>query len=107
MSENLRKVIGDLEFVSRIKCAKTKKVLLKYLASKPIYCKAFKEISKNLISGNIKRPKGYRKRLSPQERKSIYNLAKTKKASDRKKLIVQSGGWLWLIPVIGELIRSL
>ena len=107
MSENLRKVIGDLEFVSRIKCAKTKKILLRYLANKPIYCKAFREISKNLISGNVKRPKGYRKKLSPQERKKIINLAKSKKASERKKLIVQSGGWLWLIPVVGEIIRSL
>ena len=35
MSENLRKTIADLEFVSRIKCKKTKTCLLKYFAKNP------------------------------------------------------------------------
>ncbi len=107
MSENLRKLLSDFEFISRIDCPKTRKILLAYISRKPKYYKALKEISKNIISGNIKKPKSCKKRLSSQDRKRIIRLSKSKSAKQSKKLIVQSGGWMWVIPLVAEIIRLL
>ena len=106
MSENLRKVIEDLHFVSRIKCQKTKKNILKYLTKYPNYYKAFIEISKNLVALDVK-PGNLKKKISKPDRLKIIKLAKSKNTNKNKKIIVQSGGWLWIIPIVIDIIKSL
>ena len=104
MSENLRKSISDLDFVSRIKCPKTKKVLLKYLAKSPKYFLALREISNNIIKGHLP-IKGNKKNKLKKYKKNIVQLAKASKNSkNRKSLVVQSGGWLWIVPIVSGII---
>ena len=107
MSENLRKLLADFQFISKIDCIKTRKVLLDYISKKPKYFKALKEISKNIISGNIKKPKSCKRFLTTKDRKSILKLSTAKSAKKSKSLIVQSGGWMWVIPIVSEIISLL
>lgn len=107
MSENLRKYFSDLQFVSKIKCKKTKKILLKYLAKNPQIYSALKEIAVNVIKGNVEMDSKTKSKLR-KHKKSICELAQSsKKCKNRKKLIVQSGGWLWILPVISTIIDLL
>lgn len=53
MSKNLRNCLKDLEFVSKIKCSKTQKSLLRYMSKNPKYYLAIKEIAVNIIKGNV------------------------------------------------------
>lgn len=104
MSQNLRTCLKDLEFVSKIKCNKTKKGLLTYMSKSPKYYSALREIALNIIKGNAQIDDKSKKRLK-RHRKDIYDLAKNKNClTKRKKLVIQSGGWLWLIPLISSVI---
>ncbi len=105
MSENLKYCHKDLEFVSKIKCENTQKILLMYLAKSPKYYLALKEIALNVIKGNVYINNKTKKKLS-KHKKNIYSLVLKNKlySRDRKKLVVQSGGWLWIIPLITSII---
>jgi hypothetical protein len=104
MSENLRNCLKDLEFVSKIKCNKTQKKLLTYMSKNPKYYLALREITLNVIKGNAQIDDKTEKRLS-KHKKDILELVKSKNSlAKRKKLVVQSGGWLWLIPLISSVI---
>ncbi len=104
MSQNLRNCLKDLEFVSKIKCNKTKKNLLKYMSNSPKYYMALREIALNVIKGNVGTDKKTKNRLRKNKR-VICELVKSKNClSKRKKLVVQSGGWLWLVPLISTVI---
>src|SRR5882757_6205219 len=97
MSHNLEKHFRDLEFISKVKCDKTKKALMKYLANDPKVYKAIREIALNVIKENIP---------IDQQTKNNYDICKNSRvcSKDRKKLVVQSGGWLWLLPVVSTII---
>ena len=105
MSVNLKKHFKDLEFVSKIKCPKTKKALMKYIAKDPKIYKALREIAINIIEENMLIDKKTKNKLSKHE-KAIYGLCKQSKlsANQRKKLVVQSGGWLWILPLVTSVI---
>jgi hypothetical protein len=105
MSQNLRNCLKDLEFVSKIKDSKTQKNLLKYISNSPKYHMALKEIAVNVIKGNVKTNIKTKNKLR-KHKKVISELAKSKNcAAKRKKLVIQSGGWLWIIPLITSLIE--
>ena len=107
MSQNLRNCLKDLEFVSKIKCNKTQKNLLKYMSKSPKYYIALREIAINVIKGNVETDKKTKNRLR-KSKKVICDLVKTKNClAKRKKLVVQSGGWLWLVPLISSVIDLL
>jgi hypothetical protein len=105
MSENLKYCLKDLEFVSKIKCEKTQKSLLMYLSKSPKYYLALKEIALNVIKGNVDIDNKTKKKLS-KHKKNIYSLVLKNKlrSRNRKKLVIQSGGWLWIIPLITSII---
>ena len=105
MSENLRKTIADLEFVSRIKCKKTKTCLLKYFAKNPRYFMALKEITQNIIKGHVPVDNAKKKLLKKHKSKIICLSNCNKTDKNRRKLVVQSGGWLWIIPIVSALIE--
>ena len=92
MSDNLKKHFRDLEFINKIKDKKVKKNLLKYISKNPKIYLAIKEIGLNVIEGNIKT------KLSIKNKKYLTNFKKKKSLTQCKK-IVQTGGWLWLIPI--------
>ena len=105
MSTNLKKYFRDLEFVSKIKCKKTKLALMKYLANDPKMYTAVREVALNVIKGNVELDKKTKSKLS-KHKKNIYGLCNNKRicAKNRKKLVVQSGGWLWILPVVSSII---
>ena len=105
MSDNLKKHFRDLEFVSKIKCPKTKKALMKYIAKDPKAYVALREIALNIIEGNVTMDKKTKNRLS-KHKKTIYGICKQSKVSakERKKLVIQSGGWLWILPLVTSAI---
>ncbi len=105
MSENLKYCLKDLEYASKIKCEKTRKYLLIYLSKSPKYYLALKEIAINIIKGNVDIDNKTKKKLS-KHKKNIYSLILKNKPylRDRKKLVIQSGGWLWIIPLITSII---
>ncbi len=76
MSQNLRNCLKDLEFISKIKCNKTQKYLLKYMSKNPKYYIALREIALNVIKGNVETDKKTKKRLR-RNKKVIYNLVKS------------------------------
>jgi len=109
MSKNLKDCFRDLEFVSKIKCVKTRQQLLKYLSHNPKVYLALKEIAANLIKGNIDIHPKHKSKLR-KHKKDICSLANQKYkilAKKRKKLVVQNGGWLWAIPIIASAIIDL
>ena len=105
MSVHLKKHFRDLEFISKIKCPKTKKALMQYIAKDPKIYKALREIALNIIEGNVTIDKKAKNRLS-KHKKTIYGICKRSKVSakQRKKLVVQSGGWLWILPLVTSVI---
>jgi hypothetical protein len=65
---------------------------------------ALKEIAVNIIKGNVKTNTRTKNKLQ-KHKKVIIDSTKSKNcAAKRKKLVVQSGSWLWIIPLIASLI---
>ena len=101
MSENLKKHVKDLEFVSKIKCPKTKKQMLKYLSNNKNIYLALKEICCNLIKGNINISKKHKSKLNKHKKVIKEIVYKSKPiVKHRQKLVVQSVGGMWIIPLI-------
>lgn len=102
MSERLRECIHDLAFVAKLK-PKTRKIVLKELKDKKYYY-ALKEIARNTIKKNVDISKV---KLNKKDKKNIINIACNKAKSKRKRLIVQSGGWIsWIIPLVFTLLKN-
>lgn len=104
MSERLRSCLTDLEFVSKLK-PKTRKIVLKELAAiKKDYYLALKEIAKNTVKRNIDISKT---KLSKRAKQNILSLAHNKSKKQRKRLLVQSGGWIsWIVPLVISLLQN-
>src|SRR5258708_3029237 len=101
MSQNLQKSLKDLKFISKIKCPKTKKVLLRYFSTQLRIYNALRELCLNIIKDNFGLDRKNVNHLSKYKRiiRSIATKSKPK-ARERKRLIVQSGGFLsYLIPL--------
>ena len=100
MSANLKKYLPVLLTLSDIKDEKLSNLLLRYYSKRENFRKALREISRNVIKGNIPLSK-YRKAKIKRFRDNIYSVAQR----PVKQHIVQSGGWLWIIPTIASLLR--
>jgi hypothetical protein len=107
MSDNLQKCIRDLEFVSKISCVRTQRAVLRYLSKNPKFCRAVKEIAVNVIKGNIDLNEQTLNKLRPHKKLLRKLISKKTNKTKRKELVIQSGGWFWLIPVITGIIDLL
>jgi hypothetical protein len=103
MSENLKKYFKTLEFTSNIKCKNTQNKLLSYLANDPKIYLALKEVAINVIKGNIELNRKQKLKLI-KHKKLFHKLINKQSKQNQKKLVVQSGGWLWLLPVVSTVI---
>jgi len=111
MSKNLNKCYDTLKTISQISDpVLLKKNLLYFMKKKKNYClySAIHEICANTVNKNIKLNNKQKKLLLPYQTK-INNLATfTKNKSKRKKLILQSGGFLpILIPALASVLTTL
>ena len=105
MSENLIRNLQLLELISKIRNRKLRQDVLKDQASK-LY-KAIKEISINLMKGNIQLSQRDKKRLY-KYRREIVEIAEN--ANSKRIAIVtsQTGGFLpIIIPLVAQLVTSL
>ena len=100
MSANLKKYLPVLLTLADIRDKKLSAALLKYYSKKVNFRKALREISRNVIKGNVPLSK-HRKARIRQFRDNIYSVAR----SPDQRHIVQTGGWLWLIPTIASLLK--
>lgn len=100
MSVNLKAHLPLLEIISAIKDRKLQLALLKYYSKNKKFQSALKEISKNVIKGNVKLSNYKRRKLS-KFKSNIYSIA----YENKPKKIVQTGGWLWVIPIIASLLK--
>ena len=101
MSDNLKKFLPTLEVVSTIRDKKLQKNVLKYFAKNKNFASALREITKNIIKGNVQLDK-YKKRKISRHKTNLYSIAFSKNHS---KNIAQSGGWMWIIPIIASLLK--
>ena len=105
MSKHLLSCFKDLELISKYN-EKDRQKLLKILSKNPKYYLGLKEIAVNLIKGNINlEPKVKRKLL--KQRKVIRKFTKKNNKIQRKKIVIQSGGWLWILPIIQGILSLL
>lgn len=107
VSPALRKSLPLLNVVSRMKKRK-RNVILNEIAGEDILYNALREIAHNTLKGNVKLNNDQKRKLKPYNN-TLKNLCiKHKCSKRRKKLVIQSGGFLpILIPAITGLISSL
>ena len=78
---------------------------MQYIAKDPKIYNALRELALNIIEEKITIDKKTKNKLS-KHKNTIYGICNRKKlsAKKRKKLVVQSGGWLWIIPLVTSVI---
>ena len=112
MSHNLKLCLGHLKFISKIKSSKFRKAILKDLSCKNCYFRALKEIAENAIKGNLILDTKTRKKLYPYKASIKRLCCKTKSKQQKRKLVIQSGGWLPIIlpaviSIVSEIINGI
>ena len=100
MSANLKSNLPLLQIISDIKDKKLQLALLKYYSKNKKFQSALREISKNVIKGNVKLS-NYKRRKLAKFKNNIYSIAYENKPAK----IVQTCGWLWVIPIIASLLK--
>jgi len=107
ISPSLRKSLPLLKVVSKLTKENRKKILSQ-LGGEDVVYNALREIAHNTIKGNIKLNNIQKSKLKPYSR-TLKELCSTKSCKNkRKKLVVQSGGFLpILIPAVASIISSL
>ena len=105
MSHNLQECIIELQRAMKSKNKNKRKVLLEFLAHKNCIYEAMREISMNIKKLPLNKKQ---KTKLNKKAKVIKTLANgVKRRSDRKKLILQTGGFLpWLLPIVATLITT-
>ena len=107
VSQSVRKTVPLLKVIAKLSNANRKKVLSEVGGDEILY-KALREIAHNTIKGNVKLNKYQKAKLKPYSRTLEELCTSTKCLKRRKKLVVQSGGFLpILIPAVASLIASL
>ena len=107
MSKELKKVFDTFEFAAKTDDNELRKLMLEYFARKPQYLKPFREICANIIKGNVRMRKSTKSKLS-QHKDMICKIANCNlKSKNKKKLLVQSGGWIGMIIPLIKLIIDL
>ena len=97
MSSTLRKYLNVLKFISSIKEKKLREGVLKQYANFDDFYKALNEIAMNTVNRNVQLTAFHKKKLKPYK-KHIINLTKNNKSKrGRKKLVIQSGGFLQIL----------
>lgn len=109
MSRTLRRCFKVLEVISTIKPKKLRDAILKDFSKNPDIFDSVSEISVNAIKGKVKPKEPPQKvRLRRYKRLMIDIALKPKAKTSRKKLLVQSGGFLpLLIPAVAELLAKI
>ena len=107
MSDNLKKCMKELEVAMRYRDKPTRNAKLKYLSNKICIYDALREIAMNIVNKNIPLNRKHINRLN-QHTKTIKALkCGTKSKHLRKKLVLQSGGFLpWLLPLVATAITT-
>ena len=107
ISQSVRKTLPLLKTISKLSKANRNKVLSE-LGGEDVIYKALREIAHNTIKGNVKLDNSQKAKLKPHT-KTLRSLCTSNKClKRRKKLIIQSGGFLpILIPAVASLISSL
>ena len=107
ISQSVRKTLPLLKTISKLSKANRSKILSEVGGEDAVY-KALREIAHNTIKGNVKLNNYQKAKLKPHAR-TLRNLCTSNKClKRRKKLVVQSGGFLpILIPAVASLISSL
>jgi hypothetical protein len=106
MSQNLQSCINKLKVISVIKNEKTRKKVLQDLFDNCLY-EALNEIATNTV--NQKVPLSLKQKQSLRRHKlKLQKLAHfTKNKTKRKKLTIQSGGYLqFIIPAVASVLTS-
>ena len=107
MSANLKRCSKALIMISQEKNKKKRERLLKQAANHDCFLWALKEISQNYLKGNIPmniHVKSQMKKYEPLiQRLSLLH----SKSRGKKKLALQSGGWLGAIIPIATALLSL
>ncbi len=109
VSNAVSSTIPFFKIVSRLP-EKSRRIVLNDLSGNQIAYDALSEIAHNTIKGNVKLKKSQSKKLKRHVHtlKQFCCIKNKKSLNKRKKLLVQSGGFLpILIPTIASLIGSL
>jgi len=107
MSQNLKNVIKTLDMVARVRGKKKREALLRGMNSDPNIYMALQEIAYNTINKNIRLTETHHKRLRGYKR-LLLELANGIKAKYKKRVVVQSGGFLpVLIPLVLAILNGL
>ena len=107
ISSSLRKSMPLLKGISTLNEAKRKKVLSD-IGQDPTIYHALREIAHNTIKGNVKLNNNQKLKLKRHNKTLKALCVNCKCAKKRKKLVVQSGGFLpLLIPAVAGLISSI
>jgi len=109
MGDNLKRCIHELSYIANLS-PKLRKQALSQFACNDCYFKAIKEIAKNIISKNII---PLNKRKIKSNWKNIIEVSGINKVKKRpkyikRKLVNQSGGWIWsVIPVVLSILSTI
>ena len=106
MSANLKKYLPILMIISEVKDKDLQKKLINYFSNIKKFKLAVREISTNVIKGNVNLTK-YKKNKLSKKKKFLYSIAFDKKLSSKQfgKNLNQTGGsFLSIIPLIASLI---
>lgn len=109
ISNSLNKSLPLLKIVSKLS-QKNRNNILKELGGEKTVYNAFHEIAHNTLKGNYKLSKPQLKKLKPHNNvlKKLCIKSNRNCCKKRKKLIVQSGGFLpILIPAIATILSSI
>ncbi len=113
MSDNLKKVIQTLYMVAKVRGKKKREALLRGMSKDPNIYLALQEIQPtslqayNTLNKNIKLTEAHHKRLRGYKR-LLEELANGIKAKYKKRVVVQSGGFLpVLIPLVLSILNGL
>ena len=108
MSALLRKHWYKLELLSSLKSGPLRKQLLKVFSGDQEFCQVLREIAKNTVNNKVPLSASQVLKLKKYKR-SILSLSKRKLAKTRKrKLVIQSGGWLpTLIPLVAAILSEI
>jgi len=107
MSVNLRKCMNKLKMIASIKDEKTRKNVLSKISDDCLY-KALHEIAVNTVAQKVPLSAKLKKSLRKHKIKIKKLSCKTNNKKKRKKLVIQSGGFLpILIPAVASIITSL
>lgn len=107
--KSLKKSLPFLQIVAKLSDINRKNVLKEVGGEKILY-NALHEIAHNTLNGNFKLNRNQLKRLKPHT-KTLKNLCVNSNrncSKKRKKLIVQSGGYLqFLIPALASILPTI